>query len=152
MLRINISQGTVLQALRPWVRFPVRSLDLSIDLVLPAALWPCGWLSLYQKRLPGIFLGVKGGRRVRLTTAPPSMSQLSTTYKRHLQDRCLRNAGNQCEGDNKNSFVTLMLSTVVRQQAAWRYVQHDRTLHNYRCENIKPEILKASIVFIVKYT
>jgi len=31
-----------------------------------------GWLSLWQKWVPGIFPGVKGGRCVGLTTLPPS--------------------------------------------------------------------------------
>jgi hypothetical protein len=35
-----IGWGTTLQAGRWWVRFPMKSLDFSIYLILPAALWP----------------------------------------------------------------------------------------------------------------
>jgi hypothetical protein len=67
----------MLQAWRLWVLFPMRSLDSSIDLNLPAAPWP--WVSTqpltneYQE----FSWGVKGGQHVRLTILLPPMSWLS---------------------------------------------------------------------------
>jgi hypothetical protein len=70
-----VGWDTMLQAARSRIRFPIRSLDFSIYLILPATLWPWGPLSLQQKWVPGIFL--EACRRVRLTTSPSCVSRLS---------------------------------------------------------------------------
>jgi hypothetical protein len=50
-----VGWGTVLQGGRLRVRFPVVSLEFFVDIILPAALWPWGWLGLWRKWVPGIF-------------------------------------------------------------------------------------------------
>ena len=41
-----VGWGTALQVGRSRLRFPMVSLEFFIDIILPAALWPWGWLSL----------------------------------------------------------------------------------------------------------
>jgi hypothetical protein len=64
--------GTMLQARRLRLWFPMGSFEFLIDIFLPATPRPWCWLSLWQKWIPGIFPGGKGSRYVELTTLPPS--------------------------------------------------------------------------------
>jgi hypothetical protein len=73
--------GTVLQAGMSKFRFPMVSLEFFLDIILPAAVWPWGWQNLWQKRVPGISPGGKGGRCVGLTILPSSCADCLEIWK-----------------------------------------------------------------------
>jgi hypothetical protein len=65
----------MLQAGSSWVRLPMRSLDFSIDLILPAALCPLGPTQSLTEISTSNLPGFKGWpARIRLTNSPPSVS------------------------------------------------------------------------------
>jgi hypothetical protein len=71
-----VSWGTMLQDGRSRVRFQIRSMDF-FNLPNPSSrTMALGSTQPQQKSVPRIFLGVKGGRRLRLTS-PPSVRRLS---------------------------------------------------------------------------
>jgi hypothetical protein len=67
----------MLQARRSRFRIPLWLLHFSIDLMLPAALWALGSTQPLIQMSTGNLPGATGGRGVRLTNSPPSMSRLS---------------------------------------------------------------------------
>jgi hypothetical protein len=146
------SWGTMLQAARSRVRFAM-SLDFSVYLILPAELWIFGRLSLWQKWVPGIFLGVKSGRRVRLTTSLPSADcpenvGVSTSHNSMSLHGLLRDSFtitlqqpkfNNLKSTISYSHVVRWESTDVSEELHGLALQKT-VLHGRRCENVHSNI------------
>jgi hypothetical protein len=66
----------MLQSRRSLVQFPMKLLDFSVELILPATPWLWRRLSIEQKRGPGIFPRVNGSQKFTLTSIS-SVSRLS---------------------------------------------------------------------------
>jgi hypothetical protein len=73
--------GTAIQTGRSRDRFPMVSLDFFIDIILPAALWPWGRLSLLTEMCTRNISWGKVGRCVGLTTLPPSCASYLKIWK-----------------------------------------------------------------------
>jgi hypothetical protein len=68
----TVGWGTALQVGRSQVVSPTGLLKFFIDLIVPAALWPWGWLVSDRNEYQGYVLRGKGGGWVGLTTLPAS--------------------------------------------------------------------------------
>ena len=66
-----IGWGAVLQARRLWVWFHLGSLRFLIIFIILAALCPRSQLSIWQKWVPGLPAGGKGGQFIGLSILPP---------------------------------------------------------------------------------
>jgi len=108
-MRWAVSWGTVLQAGRSQVRFPILSLEFLIDIILPVALWVLG----STQPLTNEYLRGKGGRCVGLTTLPPSCSQFST----NLWASAYRSS---TEGLSVMTIAAVHAANRVRSWTQWR--------------------------------
>jgi hypothetical protein len=71
-----VGWGTVLQAGRSRIRLPMRSLEFSVYLILPAALLSLGRPFSSRNEYQESSWKVKARQRIKLTTLPPSVSRV----------------------------------------------------------------------------
>jgi hypothetical protein len=93
-----------LKAGRSRGRFPLDSLEFFIDIILPAALWPWGRLSLKHNGYQEYFLGCKGSRCLEPITLPLSCASCLKFWEPQFSE-----AQRACTGLNRDCFYLLLV-------------------------------------------
>jgi hypothetical protein len=119
----------------------MRWIFLSIYLILPAALWP--WVDSASNRneyQESWLEGVKGSRHVRLTTSPPSVSQLS-------RENAGASTSHNLNGPSRpvtERFTFTFLSYMCYRLPLWSVLIHNNWMVTYR----KSEFFNSVTLFL----
>ena len=126
-----VGWGTVLQAWRSRVRFPMVSLEFFIVIILPAATVAVGLTqSLTEMSTRNISWGGKGGRCVGLTTLPPSCADCKKSGSVNL----LEHSGpvQACNGIALSFYTYSLASHNEQRPLGWDTVYSFRNLPTFK--------------------
>jgi hypothetical protein len=115
-----VGWGTMLQAGRSRDRIPIRSLNFFFNLPNPSSRTMAlgstqPLIKMSTRDILGMFLGVKGGQRVRLTTLLPAVSRLS----RKCGNLNISQTSGSPQPVNKDSF-TLLYFLYWKERITWK--------------------------------
>jgi len=96
-----------------------------IDINIPAALWPWGWLTqpLIEMSTRNIFWGGKGGRCVWLTTLPPSYAHCLEIWEPYSPGTLKACPGLKCDSFYHSTGTHKIIARIVKYRRTDRHTE-----------------------------